>query len=507
MLPPSAAWIWDANLWDAQTLATDQQPFRDADVGSLLLVTSPAGESHRTTVAGVEEGRATLAEPAPFTGPSCQALWGADAGEALQAGIDRQRGGGGLVLPPGIFLFDQPLDLAGARGLTLRGAGRASLDPDTGTLAATSLVYLGAGDADAVQADGSAGLTLRDLGLYYAHGAFTGTLLSLRGYAQGLGDSAKGLLEGCVFSGLGVNGAQALVSLRNGIIHKIHDCSLTWAQVGVSGTDGGRGYSVSAQIQGCTFKNTRTGIADAGQNFTLEDNCFEYISTRPGAGMLYAYRDTNDLGGPVALAFSRNWCGDVSSEGPLCHLVLCNQAAFSVTSNTFGETHTGWAIRFATAPRGGSIIGNAFGDDGEPDGLIDLGNWPGQAAGVVVCANTFSQATRRPVAVTLPGGITDLAVFANQSPGSPPLQPSMLLGDPSGSPTRFSQVALGSGRTPAGRDFLWLTDSLYGPQKPEKATPGEPRGCGLYSGDGGFPKVRLGNGRIARLLFAMEPEP
>jgi hypothetical protein len=313
--------------------------------------------------------------------------------------------GGTLFFPKGNYRLAHPLVATKAFGLTLLGEGTQTSFRHA---PASALTYTGAGAAPFLAANGSHGLTVRNIGIRYTNSGFTGDLVSIQE------DAAYAVFENCLLAGgdgeAPVSSAHSLISMYRSYLHTVRGCHLEFAQRGVEGKRApGFGFSNAILIQGNTFDHLRVGaIVNPGQAFSVRDNWFEGTQIIDGTGLVRAVYDELPLapGGEhpqiVGLVFEGNWMGDSDLNDAKGNVVWISSVTSQfvgakISGNSFLTGNVG--VRFGHRAEGVSIDGNVFWVSTVG---VDLGHEP--AAGVAISGNTFKPGPRGFIAVDRPAG-------------------------------------------------------------------------------------------------------
>jgi hypothetical protein len=373
---------------------------------------------------------------------------------AIQAAIDALPAGGRIYFPPGAYKITSALDLTDTQGITLEG-GSGMVDTVGNVLgierAPSYLLYSGTGTASAIDASGSIGFTMRNLGAYYSSGSFTGRLIDLDdSCTQALIDNCDlGSLDGALTS------AKCVVSMHNDWINTVNRCNLRGATYGILGDRLGASFSNAHRITNCGFyANLTAHIAGIGEQWTIDSNIFEMGSEGDLVSTPAVIDVPTTLTGTLnsRFTFSNNWVGDFDT-GATDPAFVSNSDNYwfaTITGNFIGAAHGpifdlqgGGEIHIVYNPQG--IIAN---DDSEA--VIDVGGTLKRAVSVV--GNRFLIATEPVVGKDV---VDNLQIHSNGSE-SYALDMRTLIGHervgwPSSGavprPTVAPEAALGSGGT------------------------------------------------------------
>jgi hypothetical protein len=272
-----------------------------------------------------------------------------DNGPAINDAIASLPSSGGIVLvPPGLFTYSTPIDLASATSVTLMG----ETVPGAGSSMTSTLTYTGTGSGSAISCQNSNGVAIRNLTLLYSSSSFTGILTDWRNVSGS--DTSYGLLENCYLGGgSGITTATQLADLDKCINMTIRKCSFAGAVYGIYGKSVNTNYSNAVHIQDCVFHGQSAfHIYNAGQAWVIDSCTFEALSG--GAAGAYAH-DTGNYCDTVT--FRGCWTGD--STGGTQFTVAGNSVSF--TGNWIGAG-SGTCIYTDDVLTGLVITGNDYVD-------------------------------------------------------------------------------------------------------------------------------------------------
>jgi hypothetical protein len=278
---------------------------------------------------------------------------GSDATTALQSAVAAAKAQGGtVVVPPGDYLFNAPLDLSDARNVTILGTGSGpALGINNGP---TRLLYTGTA-SPAINLASAQGVTLANLRLEYNNTGFTGALVDT-GHSAANSDPAYLLFDRCHLAGRGTSTASALIRLRQAIISAIQDCTFKNAQSAIRAPFDA--YVNVLRVEGCTFVNTALApILNAGQSWSILNCTFEPLAG--GKAGAVDVEPSNTARYASGFVYQGNWHGDITTAGGTW--VRVRALAGAISGNFFGTAlGTGAAVSLLGGSQGCSVTGNRF---------------------------------------------------------------------------------------------------------------------------------------------------
>lgn len=278
---------------------------------------------------------------------------GSDATTALQNAVAAAKAQGGtVVIPPGDYPFNAPLDLSDARNVTLLGTGSGpAMGINDGP---TRLLYTGTA-SPAINLASAQGVTLSNLRLEYNNVGFAGALVDT-GYSATVSDPAYLLFDRCHFAGRGTSAASALIRLRQAIISAVQDCTFKNAQSAIRAPFDA--YVNVLRVEGCTFGDTvLPPILNAGQSWSILNCTFEPLAGGK-AGAVDVDPSTTERYAN-GFVYQGNWHGDITTAGGTW--VRVRALAGAISGNFFGTAlGTGAAVSLLGWSQGCSITGNRF---------------------------------------------------------------------------------------------------------------------------------------------------
>lgn len=285
---------------------------------------------------------------------------GTDQTSNILRSIDRLRvnGGGLMMVPPGAYRHDSPINLDDVRDAPIHMMGMGGL-----WSASPSRFYYtgGAGAPPGWSLKSAQGHTFSDLGKLYTHPAFDGELITGGHTASGV-DTAFINWQRCLFGSLlpGSKLARSLVNLNFSIICSIRDCIAGYGKNVVRGHDGG--FSVRHTIDNLTVNLGRIGEAVIRN----PNECWavNHCTIEAGDGGVAKPGVLLDAGKTCwSLEYNNNWHGDVFANGGNWFRVLGLLLGAEIACNRFttpGSAGTESSIRFESGSEGIGIRGSRF---------------------------------------------------------------------------------------------------------------------------------------------------
>lgn len=213
------------------------------------------------------------------------------------------------------YPFTTPLDFTDSLAVTLEGAGGytqvANYPPLVAGDAPARLIWNGTGSTSAIQIGNSGGFTMRDLGVYYSSGSFTGKLVDH--YTPG-GVASGSLLQRCQFRSVDdeFQSARALVGWDGSILATIDNCIIAGGEYCVLGAEQALSQVANANaITNSIFFNAEVALlGNILDRWAIDKNTFEMWAT--GALDPTPAVIDSDWTDPLhsRFTFSDNWVGD-----------------------------------------------------------------------------------------------------------------------------------------------------------------------------------------------------
>lgn len=193
--------------------------------------------------------------------------------------------------------------------VTLYGDGSGISSPGS-NIGTSTLIYTGTGSGSFISARSSANFSMRNMGILYESGSYTGTLCDFSQNAS-LGNVASTWLifDNCNIGCLNSAHQTAAYAIN---LDGSEGCVISASHIGgadvgvVVSVEGAAGASVQTSLLNCQFDQCATGaILNPSNNTTIDGCIFEFVSRA-----VWANFATNNQPAIFNLRFSNNWCGD-----------------------------------------------------------------------------------------------------------------------------------------------------------------------------------------------------
>lgn len=254
-----------------------------------------------------------------------------------------------LLFAPGSYVISQTLDFSGTQGYILEGMGSGVTG---GAQASAKLLYTGSGSSF-INAQSTAGFTLRGLQVEYNNVAFAGNLIDARN-VSGL-DTSFFDMEKCYVGGTGGAVGATALNLDKCNSSSIRSTHFNGNAVAIAGKSANGSYSNQIEIaSSCHFLRNAVHVKNPGEAWNIRTCTFESVI---GGGAGAITHDTGVL--CTALKIESNWFGDVTSGVGGAQITVAGNDAISIIGNMIG---------FNNGATGILVDGNGI------TGLVVMGN-------------------------------------------------------------------------------------------------------------------------------------